>query len=252
MNERFPVTGSGAAQSLRPVYTLPRERGQAWVGRRVRDSNPRSSGMKAGVLGQLDEHDMNLHFGCVHARAPGSPAGFLAAHGARPRAHPAGPDLGLGWRWCIGTPEVTDGGASRASAVSFLQGDGRPVPAARLRQVVNEQSGHRPVAARWPRGKQKGPVPFETGPLGSESGGLRLRAILARWESILIAIHAQDVGANSRQGRERTGAHERKPALAGLAADGGDGGFHEGPRRVKKRWGSTAMAAMGRTVKSLY
>jgi hypothetical protein len=87
--KKVPVTGSGAAQSLRPVCVAARERAHDRFWRRVRDLN-RVVGLKARRPIRLDEHDLKTSTSAVPPREPSRRMRRLAARGqVSCRAHPA-------------------------------------------------------------------------------------------------------------------------------------------------------------------
>ena len=74
------MTGSGAAQSLRPVCVARRERTRDGVWRRVRELNPRC-GVENPASWPLDEHDMKTSTSAVPPREPSRRRRRLAARG---------------------------------------------------------------------------------------------------------------------------------------------------------------------------
>ena len=85
IREKVPVTGSGAAQSLRPVCIARRERTRDGIWRRVRGLNPRCRVENPTSLPARRTRHEDFHFGCAPARALPSEAasrctrsGFLA------------------------------------------------------------------------------------------------------------------------------------------------------------------------------
>ena len=106
----MPVTGSGAAHSLRPISAQV-ARGRPVLGSGVACGiRTRIAGLKVRRPCRLDERDggvvkPSIHFGCVQGRASRRMWCLAARSPDQGRAHPASPTP-----WCdaesLGTPEV--------------------------------------------------------------------------------------------------------------------------------------------------
>ena len=190
----IPVTGSGAALSLRPVSALRVSAQGFWSGV-VYGSRTRVAGVKARHPWPA-RRTRQVPLSAVSKRE-GSACrpGALAAHGARPRAHPrtAVPSA-RAWRVVQGHTRKWSGrrGSNpwprpwrgRALPIElhpqFLR-DSRPASTgAASRQVVNERRHACSVAARWPQPRRamksedqnkKARIHQESGPLVERSGG---------------------------------------------------------------------------------
>jgi hypothetical protein len=115
---KVPVTGSGAAQSLRPVSVLADGQRENFVDGVVCGIRTRVAGMfceaaakpKSGVLGLLDEHDVvaEISTSAVSMRESSRRMRCLAAREPGPaRAHPdTAHTLRFAAKECMGTPEV--------------------------------------------------------------------------------------------------------------------------------------------------